>query len=431
MSSITAGESNEALAVAIVRAINENQITVDFDIHGRIIAYNEKFIILMDCSREELVDKCNSDFVDPKSKSASDYSKFWDALRSGQSFTGEFELIAKNGRRIWLFANYTPVLGLDGNVQRVIMIASDITSSKETSIANSGIRDAIERSMAVIEFTPDGTINRANDLFCAIMDYSEDEIRGSHHKMFLNPEEAQSLIYQQFWKRLASGEVMSGQFERISKNGNSVWLEATYNPILNLNKEVVRVIKFSTDVTEKVQNSLRVTENSKQLEAALQHAIESDKKRQELDQTVQEMSTPVTPIWQDILLLPLVGVVDSTRTDDVMRKSLAKISETEARIFILDISGVPMVDNAVANQLIKITKATRLMGCETIISGLSPSIAQTMVDLGVEVGQIRTTATLRDALKAGLRSVSAANRHWSDPGIDLTSKDPNSGQTDL
>lgn len=431
MSSITTGESNEALAVAIVRAINENQITVEFDIHGRIIAYNKKFIILMDCSKEELADKCNSDFVDPKSKSTSDYNKFWDALRSGQSFTGEFELIAKNGRRIWLFASYTPVLGLDGKVQRVIMIASDITSSKETSIANSGIRDAIERSMAVIEFTPDGTIKRANDLFCAIMDYSEDEIRGSHHKIFLNAEEAQSLSYQQFWKRLASGEVISGQFERISKNGNPVWLEATYNPILNLNKEVVRVIKFSTDVTGKVQNSLRVTENAKQLEAALQHAIESDKKRQELDQTLQEMSTPVTPIWEDILLLPLVGVVDSNRTDDIMRKSLAKISDTEARIFILDISGVPMVDTAVANQFIKITKATRLMGCETIISGLSPCIAQTMVDLGVEVGQIRTTATLRDALKAGLRSVSAANRHWSDPSIDLASKDPNSGQTDL
>jgi methyl-accepting chemotaxis protein len=431
MISITIGESNEEMATAIVRAINTSQATVEFDTQGRIIACNDKFSIMIDYSREELVDKCHSDFVDPKSKSTSDYSKFWDELSGGQSFTGEFEQVAKNGRRIWLFANYTPVLGLDGKVQRVIMIASDITASKETSIANSGIRDAIERSMAVIEFTPDGTIKRANDLFCAIMDYSEDEIRGSHHKMFLNPEEAQSLSYQQFWKRLASGEVMSGQFERISKNGNSVWLEATYNPILNLNKEVVRVIKFSTDVTEKVQNSLRVTENSKQLEAALQHAIESDKKRQELDQTVQEMSTPVTPIWQDILLLPLVGVVDSTRTDDVMRKSLAKISETEARIFILDISGVPMVDNAVANQLIKITKATRLMGCETIISGLSPSIAQTMVDLGVEVGQIRTTATLRDALKAGLRSVSAANRHWSDPGIDLTSKDPNSGQTDL
>lgn len=431
MSSITTGESNEALAVAIVRAINENQITVEFDIHGRIIAYNKKFIILMDCSREELADKCNSDFVDPKCKSTSDYNKFWDALRSGQSFTDEFELIAKNGRRIWLFANYTPVLGLDGKVQRVIMIASDITSSKETSIANSGIRDAIERSMAVIEFTPDGTIKRANDLFCTIMGYSEDKIRGSHHKMFLNAEEAQSLSYQQFWKRLASGEVISGQFERISKNGNPVWLEATYNPILNLNKEVVRIIKFSTDVTEKVQNSLRITENAKQLEAALQHAIESDEKRKELDQTLQEMSTPVTPIWEDILLLPLVGVVDSNRTDDIMRKSLAKISNTEARIFILDISGVPMVDTAVANQFIKITKATRLMGCETIISGLSPSIAQTMVDLGVEVGQIRTTATLRDALKAGLRSVSAANRQWSDPGIDLASKDPNSGQTDL
>jgi methyl-accepting chemotaxis protein len=285
--------------------------------------------------------------------------------------------------------------------------------------------------MAVIEFTPDGIIERANKLFLSVMDYGDENIIGSHHKIFLNAEESQSQSYRNFWKRLASGEVISGQFERITKSGNSVWLEATYNPILNLNKEVFRVIKFATDITEKVQNALKVTENAKQLEAALQHAIESDKKRQELDQTLLEMSTPVTPIWEDILLLPLVGVVDSNRTDDIMRKSLAKISDTEARIFILDISGVPMVDTAVANQFIKITKATRLMGCETIISGLSPSIAQTMVDLGVEVGQIRTTATLRDALKAGLRSVSAANRHWSDPGIDLASKDPNSGQTDL
>jgi methyl-accepting chemotaxis protein len=176
---------------------------------------------------------------------------------------------------------------------------------------------------------------------------------------------------------------------------------------------------------------LKVAENAKQLEAALQHAIESDNKRQELDRTLMEMSTPVTPIWDEILLLPLVGVVDSTRTDDVMRKSLAKINESEARIFILDISGVPMVDTAVANQLIKITKATRLMGCETIISGLSPSIAQTMVDLGVEVGQIRTTATLRDALKAGLRSVTAANRQWSDPGIAATRSEQNPGSNDF
>ena len=431
MSSPRIEESNDAQTAALVRAINASQATVEFDTQGRIITCNDKFTRLMGYSREELLNQRHSSLVDGNFAKSSDYQKFWDSLRSGQSFTGEFERFTKDGKRLWLFANYTSVLGADGKVQRVIKIASDITAAKETSIANSGIRDAIERSMAVIEFAPDGTIQRANDSFLAIVGYTEAQIKGAHHKMFLKAEEAQSVAYQTFWKRLAAGEVISGQFERIGNNGQAVWLEATYNPILNLNKEVVRVIKFATNVTDKVLNSLKVAGNAKQLEAALQHAIESDNKRQELDRTLTEMSTPVTPIWDEILLLPLVGVVDSTRTDDVMRKSLAKINESEARIFILDISGVPMVDTAVANQLIKITKATRLMGCETIISGLSPSIAQTMVDLGVEVGQIRTTATLRDALKAGLRSVTAANRQWSDPGSAATRNDPNPGSNDF
>ena len=431
MSSARIEESNDAQTAALVRAINASQAIVEFDPQGRIITCNDKFTFLMGYSREELLNQRHSSLVDGNFAKSSDYQKFWDSLRSGQSFTGEFEQFTKDGKRVWLFASYTSVLGADGKVQRVIKIASDITAAKETSIANSGIRDAIERSMAVIEFAPDGTIQRANDSFLAILGYTEAQIKGAHHKMFLKAEEAQSVAYQTFWKRLAAGEVISGQFERIGNNGQAVWLEATYNPILNLNKEVVRVIKFATNVTDKVLNSLKVAENAKQLEAALQHAIESDNKRQELDRTLMEMSTPVTPIWDEILLLPLVGVVDSTRTDDVMRKSLAKINESEARIFILDISGVPMVDTAVANQLIKITKATRLMGCETIISGLSPSIAQTMVDLGVEVGQIRTTATLRDALKAGLRSVTAANRQWSEPGSAATRNDPNPGSNDF
>jgi rsbT co-antagonist protein RsbR len=111
-----------------------------------------------------------------------------------------------------------------------------------------------------------------------------------------------------------------------------------------------------------------------------------------------EMSTPVTQIWNGILLLPLVGIIDSSRSAEIMNASLAKIAETQARIFILDISGVGVVDTAVANHLIKITRATRLMGCESTISGISPSIAQTIVDLGIEVGNVKTTSTMRDAL---------------------------------
>lgn len=122
-----------------------------------------------------------------------------------------------------------------------------------------------------------------------------------------------------------------------------------------------------------------------------------------------EQATPVTPIWEGILLLPLIGVLDSSRTQEIMTKTLTMISETRTKVFMLDISGVRTVDTAVANQLVKITQATRLMGCEAIVSGISPEIAFTMVELGVEIGEIRTTATLRDAFEIALRLVGDAD----------------------
>jgi len=125
---------------------------------------------------------------------------------------------------------------------------------------------------------------------------------------------------------------------------------------------------------------------------------------------LMEMSTPVTPIWEGILLLPLLGILDSQRTQDVMNKTLGKIAETRAKALVLDISGVSAMDTAVANQLLKITKATQLMGCETILSGLSPAIARTLVELGVNIGEVRTTATLRDSFELALRAVGGDRR---------------------
>lgn len=131
---------------------------------------------------------------------------------------------------------------------------------------------------------------------------------------------------------------------------------------------------------------------------------------------LMEMSTPVTPIWEGILLLPLLGILDSERTQDIMNKTLNKISETRAKVFVMDISGVGSMDTAVANQLIKITKATQLMGCETIVSGVSPAIARTLVELGINVGEVRTTATLRDSFELALKAIGL------DPTLRNTSK---------
>ena len=118
-----------------------------------------------------------------------------------------------------------------------------------------------------------------------------------------------------------------------------------------------------------------------------------------------QMSTPVTQIWEDILMLPMVGIIDSRRAQDVMTTVLSRIFETRAKVFIMDISGVAVVDSAVANHLIKITKSTGLMGCTSLVSGISPAIAQTMVNLGFDVSEISTSATLRDALEQAFKLI--------------------------
>ena len=125
----------------------------------------------------------------------------------------------------------------------------------------------------------------------------------------------------------------------------------------------------------------------------------------EQSRSVMEMSTPVTPIWEGILLLPLLGIIDTARTQDIMEKSLSKIAESGAKVFVLDISGVSTVDTAVANQLLKVTRATELMGCDSIISGISPAIAKTLVELGINTGEVRTTATLKDAFEIALTQI--------------------------
>jgi methyl-accepting chemotaxis protein len=272
-----------------------------------------------------------------------------------------------------------------------------------------GIIKALERSTALIEFDPSGTILQCNDNFLDLMGYQLDDVVGKHHRIFARPEQSASQEYLDFWASLAAGDIVPGRFERLRQDGSSVWLEASYNPIFDLEGNVIRIVKFATDITENVRANEEIEIKANALAIALEQAQESERIRDEMDRTLQEMSTPVTPIWDGILLLPLVGVMDSTRTDDVMRKTLNRISEHQSKIFILDISGVPMVDTAVANQLVKITKATRFMGCETIISGLSASIAHTMVDLGVDVGEVRTTSTLRDAFRIGLQQVAAFN----------------------
>ena len=382
----------------MIAAIDRSNAIIEFTAAGEIVKANDLFLRCLGYRREEIQGKHHRIFVDPAYAASPAYNAFWDRLRSGEFESGEFLRLGKDGREVWLQASYNPVLGADGKVQKVIKLATDITAPKQAAALDAGFIDAIRKSMAVIEFQLDGTILTANDIFLECMGYSLEEIRGKHHRLFVSAAYAASPEYRQFWFDLAQGKFYRGRFERFAKHGESVWLEATYSPILDASGRPVKVVKFAYDISANVAQS-------EALEIALAEAREAERMRNELDRAVQEMSTPVTPIWEGILLLPLVGVLDSMRTSDIMNKSLTMISEMRAKVFVLDISGVATVDTAVANQLIKITKATRLMGCEAIVSGLSPAIARTIVELGVNVGEIRTTATLRDAFETALHMV--------------------------
>jgi anti-anti-sigma regulatory factor len=183
---------------------------------------------------------------------------------------------------------------------------------------------------------------------------------------------------------LNRGEFDSGEYKRIGKNGKEAYIQASYNPIFDLSGKPVEILKIATDVTEQKR-----LEEEKTKQAAL----------------IMEMSTPVMRLWNNILLLPIVGLVDSKRVQLIMETVLQKIVDYETKVIILDIQGVPSVDSAVANHLIKITKATRLMGCTCIVTGISPEISQALVNLGLELTDILTQATLKDGVSASLERI--------------------------
>ena len=387
--------SGSSLSDATMNAIERTMPIIEFKPDGTIVRANDLFLAATGYTLKEIQGQHHRIFMKAEEAAKPQYKDFWSALAAGISQSGQFERVAKSGSTIWLEASYTPVKDASGKTVSVIKFAQNITQARKAALADAAKLEAIKRSMGVIEFQPDGTIMSANPAFLKLMGYTEGELAGQQHRVFVTPQERVSAEYASFWQELASGKVKSGQFHRLAKNGKSIWLEANYNPVFDLEGRVERVVKFAIDITDKVE-SARATE------IALKQVREAELIREELNLALEEMSTPVMPIWDGILLLPLIGVVDSARTDQVVNKTLERINETRSKVFLLDISGVPAMDTAVANQLLKISKATQLMGCETVISGLSPAIARTMVELGVEVGEVRTTATLQQAFAIAL-----------------------------
>ncbi len=205
-----------------LEALDRSQAFIEFEPDGTIIEANENFINAMGYSLDEIRGKHHAMFVDKLEASSDDYKNFWRDLANGTFKSGEFKRLDKNGREVWIQASYNPMLDKNGKAFRVVKIAADITDKKQRGFENEGQVDAINRSNAVIHFTPDGTIVKANENFLGTLGYSQQEVVGNHHRMFMDPEEAASPDYKQFWQSLANGEFQSNEYKRLGKGGREM-----------------------------------------------------------------------------------------------------------------------------------------------------------------------------------------------------------------
>ncbi|MFQ1003165.1 PAS domain S-box protein [Modestobacter sp. SSW1-42] len=231
-------------------ALDRSQAVIEFALDGTVLTANRNFLDAMGYTLAEVRGKHHRMFVEPAVAATVEYADFWQRLGSGQFEGGVYKRLAKGGREVWLQATYNPILDDDGHPLKVVKFASDITVARLADVESRGKVAAIDRAQAVIEFKTDGTVLSANANFLETMGYALHEVVGRHHRVFCEPTLASSAEYEEFWARLASGAYEAGEFKRLAKDGREVWLQATYNPILDDTGKPIKIVKFASDITD-------------------------------------------------------------------------------------------------------------------------------------------------------------------------------------
>jgi methyl-accepting chemotaxis protein len=241
---------------AVVDAISRVQAVIEFNVDGTIITANDNFLNCLGYRLEEIKGQHHRMFCDPAYTSSGEYATFWQKLNRGEFNAGVYRRIGKGGKEIWIQASYNPILDANGKVYKVVKFATDITKDKNRNAEFEGKINAVNKAQAVIEFNLDGSIITANDNFLNCLGYRLEEIKGQHHRMFCDSAYTSTGEYAAFWQKLNRGEFDAGVYRRIGKGGKEIWIQASYNPILDANGKVYKVVKFATDITvEKNHNA--------------------------------------------------------------------------------------------------------------------------------------------------------------------------------
>ncbi|UXX80117.1 PAS domain-containing methyl-accepting chemotaxis protein [Reichenbachiella carrageenanivorans] len=288
------------LSNSLQQAIDTGWAHIEFYPDGTIIYANNIFLNATGYTYSELQGQHHRMLCSEKYTQTNEYKDFWINLSMGNIHTGEFKRLHKNGHEIWLNASYTPVKNTDGQVTKIVKIASDITDMVNTRKKAQWVQAAVDSGWATIEFDINGIVIDANENFLHHFGYSKQEIIGNHHRMFCQPEYTQSEEYDQFWIQLKKGDISSGEFERIKKSGEIIWIYASYTPIRNEQGKVVKVYKMASDVTEKVkaqqQLELVMTSVQQLAESVSSASSKITERSTDLKNTIIETATSISQI---------------------------------------------------------------------------------------------------------------------------------------
>ena len=249
---ITAKKLRSMADSSKIAAINRAQAVIEFTLDGTIVTANQNFCDVLGYRLDEMQGRHHSMFIEASQRDSAAYRAFWAALNRGEYQSGEYKRIGKGGKEVWILATYNPVLDTTGKPFGVVKFATDVTAQKLKNADLAGQIDAIGKSQAVIEFNMDGTIITANDNFLRALGYTLAEISGKQHSMFVEAAERDSAAYREFWAALNRGQYQAAEYKRIGKGGKEVYIQASYNPILDLNGKPFKVVKYATDVTRQV-----------------------------------------------------------------------------------------------------------------------------------------------------------------------------------
>ena len=307
------------------KAIDDNYAIIYFNPDGNIIKANNNFLKAMGYTLDEIVTKHHSMFCDEKFSNTKEYKESWKRLRAGETITAEFQRVKKDGDYIFLRASYMPIFE-NGKVIEIIKLAQDITKNRLRNLHYIGQVKAINKSNAVIEFDMEGKILNVNDNFLSSVGYMKDEVIGKHHSIFCEESYKNSNEYKEFWKKLNRGEFDSGEYLRVGKNGKKVWIQATYNPILDLDGDPFRVVKYAIDITDKKNTMIEIEKDINEFSSSLNNLSIASTKMLEESKSSMQNSLSVTNSTEDLNNV----ILDLSKKIDDMLQSITSISQNAA-----------------------------------------------------------------------------------------------------